>query len=123
MESVRTEMTPQVWWLGDWADYPVASDFVFQVGGKDFADALVRSGRGEAGQRNAVAGPGVAGENAERIPVVVELDPGQPAFEPQPVRLIQFNGCRQVRVGQLIHALAGIATESRVNFKTGVTAR
>jgi hypothetical protein len=111
MESVRTEMTPQVWWLGNRADYPVASDFVFQVGGEDFADALVRGGREEAGQRNAVAGPGVAGKNAEHIAVVVELDPGQLAFEPQPMGLVQFNRRRQVVVRQLNHGRAGFAAK------------
>jgi len=90
-KAVRPQMTRQAGRFGKRADHPIASDFAGEVALEDFANAPVRGSRREPRQGDAITRPEVASEQPNHVLVVMELDPGQPAPEPQHRGVIQLD--------------------------------
>jgi len=70
------------------------------MGREDLADAPRCGFRSETGQSHVVPRPGVSGEQAERITIVMELNLRELSLEAQPCREIEFHRSSKAFVGE-----------------------
>jgi hypothetical protein len=77
MKSMRAQVLAQFCRLRDRTNYPVAGNFRFKVIRQNLPYSSVGSFWREAGPRDSVSWPGIAGENPGDVFVIVQLDPRQ----------------------------------------------